>query len=124
MTKLTQRINQMPMCKERYILRQLDYCWGEENAVSRQVLLQRLNVNPRLITIEDRELRRRIAALREDGWPICSKGGENGGYWLGDDDSVKEFRQREDRRAKTILVRDSKLEKGLYTNPERQGTLC
>lgn len=124
MSKLTARINAMSMCKDRYILRQLDYHWGEANAVSRQELLARLNANPRLMTIEDRELRRRIAALREDGWPICSKGGEGGGYWMADDKGVKEFRRREDGRAKTILFRDSKLEKGLYTNPESQGTLC
>lgn len=120
MSKLTARINAMPMCPERFILRELDNHWGRENAIGRDELLARLRANHRFYKWEDRAVRNKIADLRSQSWPICSSSGTPHGYYLGDDKSVKEFRQREDGRAKSILHRDSRMEKGLYTNPEVQ----
>lgn len=122
MSKLTKRIDGMPLCPERYILRQLDYHWGEANAISRTDLLEALNKYNRHVQIEDRDLRRRIAALREQGLPICSKGGLSGGYWLDGDEGVRQHIEREDGRAKKIFKRDHAMLRAAQTgkfNPEQ-----
>lgn len=105
MTPLTRKIDAIPMSKERFILRELDSHWGLQNAISRNDLNEKLNNDHKFYHFEDRDTRRRIEDLRNQGWPICSWPGKPHGYYF-DIDKVKDFVSRGDNQAKKIFKRD------------------
>ncbi len=58
---------------------------GKKNATSRDFLIQVTGLN-------DRRVRRAIAELRSNGYPVCSITSRPGGYWLTDkNDELREF---------------------------------
>jgi hypothetical protein len=73
-------IGQMPAGLDRAILRILSFHEGAENAVSRFTLLMECAAHG--FPESDRQVRACINMLRKNGHPICSMGGENGGYYL------------------------------------------
>lgn len=119
MSALSPRIDELPAGLDRWLLRTLDHQWGAANAIGRFALLESLR-RYHGINVNERALRQRIAELREHGWPICSKGGIDGGYYMGDEDDVKDHARREDFRAKKILKRDSAMKRGAELSPDKQ----
>ena len=65
---------------ERAVLRVLQYHAGRGNAIGRGRLLA--DVQSYLSKATDRGVRVVINQLRKDGFPICSTGGVDGGYWI------------------------------------------
>jgi hypothetical protein len=59
-----------------HLIRQLV---GIENAMPRDILVSRINGN--YMVASERAVRQAINDLRHEGYPICSTGGEGGGYW-------------------------------------------
>ena len=51
---------------------------GQKNTTSRSFLIQVTGLN-------DRRVRKAIADLRAEGYPVCSTTTEPGGYWLSND---------------------------------------
>ena len=113
-TNLSPRIDELPAGLSRWLLRIINNHWGSDNAIGRYDILKAIKTYHG-ITMNERAMRQRIAELREEGWPICSKGGENGGYYMGGDSDVQEHARREDARAKKILKRDSAMKRGSVT---------
>lgn len=67
---------------------------GESNAKSKQELM-------RLMNMADRDLRKLVEHIRHSGVCICSS---NSGYFFPETIAeVRKFRQREERRAKSIF---------------------
>ena len=58
---------------------------GKKNARSRDFLVQKTG-------LDERRVRRAVAELRAEGYPVCSVTAKPGGYWLTDkDDELREF---------------------------------
>jgi hypothetical protein len=77
-------IHEMPMGPHRGILSILRFHIGRTQAISRDELLDQVK---RQFRISDRGMRNCINELRKDKRPICSMGGEGGGYYLPADPS-------------------------------------
>ena len=73
-------ITQMPAGLDRAILRILSFHEGAENAISRVMLKGDCGRNG--FHINERTMRAAINHLRKQGHPICSTGGEGGGYYM------------------------------------------
>lgn len=59
-----------------HLIRQLV---GIDNVISRDILVSRINGN--YMVASERAIRQAINDLRHEGYPICSTGGDGGGYW-------------------------------------------
>lgn len=71
--------------------------FGKANAVRREELASMLHV-------DDRTMRRCIAYARLEGVPICNDGDGNGYYIANRQEDARTVRERETRRAKSILA--------------------
>lgn len=78
---ITELVNGLEPGLDRAVLRVLAFHIGRENAISRGKL--RTDVANHGFAVHERALRACIGLLRKAGQPICSTGGEDGGYWLG-----------------------------------------
>jgi hypothetical protein len=86
-------IQGMDFCLERAILRILSFHMGEDNAISRQGLMENLamhgfdygtgQMDPRTKrrVFNDRPVRDQINQMRKNSVPICAKSGVGGGYF-------------------------------------------
>ena len=77
---MTDYIGEMPAGLDRALLRILSFHRGEANAVSRFTL--EMQCAQHGFPESDRKIRACINLLRKAGYPICSKGGEDGGYYM------------------------------------------
>jgi hypothetical protein len=77
-------IHEMPMGPHRGILSVLRFHIGRSQAISREELLDQVK---RQFRLSERSMRNCINELRKDKRPICSMGGEGGGYYLPADPS-------------------------------------
>jgi hypothetical protein len=93
---VTALIAGIPEGAEQAVLKVLRFHVGRDGAISRGDLLRDLHRNG--WKLHERELRATINQLRKHGAPICSTGGQGGGYWLAADwDELSEFIDREHR---------------------------
>ena len=121
-------IDNLPAGLDRAILRVLSFHTGREHAISRDSL--RLELDMIGFRLHERAMRAAINQLRKAGQPICSTGGDGGGYYLASDWSeLTEFLDREVRpRAMDLLEQEKALKAaaerrwGRYA-PERQPAL-
>lgn len=67
---------------DREILRILQPCVGQEQAMPRTRLFALLRSMPRYRMLKDRDMRECINQLRKAEHMICSIGGKGGGYWM------------------------------------------
>ncbi len=68
---------------------------GFDNAIPRQYLVDLINGCYKEDS-SDRAIRQAINDLRHEGYPICSTGGIDGGYWwAANNDELQEFIHRE-----------------------------
>jgi len=101
----------MPAGLDRAILRLLMFHVGRDNAIGRETMLVQLaNVGFR---VQDRIARAAINELRKTGQPICSAGGEGGGYWMAQNwEELTEYIERElHSRAMDMLEQEQALKK-------------
>jgi DNA-binding transcriptional regulator PaaX len=90
MSAIDDLIRNLPAGLDRAVLRVLSFHVGRGQAISRQDLLADLHQLG--FRVHERAARAQISQLRKAGHLICSAGGVNGGYWLGDDRAeVEEF---------------------------------
>lgn len=73
-------IEGLPPGLERVVLRVLQYHVGQDQAIRRGDLVR--DVRYYLGRANERAIRATINLLRKDGFPICSTGGVDGGYWI------------------------------------------
>jgi len=67
---------------------------GSDKAISRDDLISL--INGCYLPAGDRAIRQAINDLRHEGYPICSTGGTDGGYWWAkDNEELYEFLHRE-----------------------------
>jgi len=91
---IRQMADELPAGAERALLRVLSFHTGRASAISRGELVQALKSHG--FRLHERAVRSLINELRKQGQPICSTGGEDGGYWLGESlGDVEEFVERE-----------------------------
>ena len=65
---------------DRAVLRALQYHVGQGASIRRRDLVN--SVKHYIPDVRDRAIRLTINRLRKDGFPICSTGGVDGGYWI------------------------------------------
>jgi hypothetical protein len=76
------------------ILRVLEFYIGRTNSIGRGDLVAAIGLLG--FRVSEREVRQCINDLRKDGHPICSTGGEGGGYWMAANwDDLNEYLERE-----------------------------
>lgn len=91
-------IDELPPGLEREVLRVLQGCVGREQVISRGNLLRCVRSYPGLERVHERAVRAVINKLRKDEHPICSTGGEEGGYWMAESwEELGEYLDREVR---------------------------
>ena len=73
-------VNTLTPGLEKSVLKVLIWYVGEKKAVSRNKLI--VYVRATVPKVSDRQVRMVINKLRKQGFPICSTGGIDGGYWL------------------------------------------
>lgn len=78
---MTDYISQMPVGLDRAILRVLSFHKGVNNSIPRKKLIISLLNHGFDLRRDDRPMRACINRLRKQGEPICSSGGDNGGYY-------------------------------------------
>ena len=86
---------------------------GVERAIRRSDIRARLyQESPLFHTINDRQVRSAIEALRELGWLICSLGGDSEGYFVAKDMSeYEDFRRFYTSYARSIENRIRRMDK-------------
>lgn len=77
---MTDYIGELPAGLDRALLRILSFHKGADNAISRIML--KGDCGRHGYHINERTMRAAINHLRKQGYPICSMGGENGGYYM------------------------------------------
>jgi hypothetical protein len=99
----------LPMGLERAVARVLLYHIGRERAISREGLVAALAMSG--FKVSEREARAAINELRKQGRPICSTGGEKGGYWWAANwEELNEYIERElHSRAMDLLEQERAL---------------
>jgi hypothetical protein len=86
----------LPPSLERTVLTTLEKCVGRDQALSRRRLLDCVRRVPGLEDTHERAVRYIINQARKNGAPICSTGGDDGGYWLAASwDELNEYLDRE-----------------------------
>src|SRR5512139_3062396 len=91
---LEEFVGSLPMGLERAVLRVLGFHQGRDQAIGRRDLLAAVAQHG--FVVHERALRAQINELRKEGHPICSTGGEDGGYWMAANwDELNEFADRE-----------------------------
>jgi hypothetical protein len=86
--------DKLPYSVYQAMLKVLDFHVGRSNAISRADLVTAIAQHG--FRISEREARQCINDLRKDGHPICSTGGEGGGYWMAANwDELNEYLERE-----------------------------
>lgn len=108
---LQKMIDELPPGLDRAVLRILGFHLGREAAISRADLLMELGNHG--FRVPDRAARAAINQLRKLGNPICSAGGEGGGYYLARGwNELVEFIDREmHSRAMDLLEQEKALRK-------------
>lgn len=87
---ISKMVDDLPAGLDRAMLKVLSYHVGRSLAISRGELVIALKSHG--FDIHERAMRAAINQLRKDGHPICSTGGDEGGYWLGESFlEVKEY---------------------------------
>lgn len=114
-TDIDSLVRSLPAGAERALLRVLGFHRGRSQAISRGELVDALRNHG--FKMHERAVRALINKLRKDGQPICSTGGEDGGYWLAANwDELNDYLDREVHpRAMDLLEQ----EKALRTTGER-----
>ncbi len=118
-----QMIAEMPVGLDRVLLRILSYHVGFDAAISRKRLLCELNNNGFKMK-DDRPARLCINQLRKKGVPICSSGGDGGGYWLAANNAeLDEFISHElHPRAMDLLEQEKAMRDASNCPPELQAS--
>ena len=119
----------LPPGLDRTVLDILSKRVGRDQALPRPRLLALVRSMPASKTVSDRQLRACINGLRKSGAPICSAGGEDGGYWQAADwDELTEYLEREVHpRAMDLLEQEQALKReaerrwGQYSRQFRLG---
>ena len=108
---LQKMVDELPPGLDRAVLRVLGFHPGREAAISRADLLRELANHG--FRVPDRAARATINQLRKLGNPICSAGGEGGGYYMARDwKELDEFIEREmHSRAMDLLEQEKALRK-------------
>ena len=99
----------LPMGLDRTLLRILDYHKGRGMAIGRYALVHQCKQMG--FPVHERVIRAQINELRKAGTPICSTGGEDGGYWMAEDwHELLEYIEREiHSRAMDLLEQEKAL---------------
>jgi hypothetical protein len=102
-------IDELPAGLDRATLRVLSSHIGRELAISRVELVT--DVGLLGFKVHERAERAQINQLRKQGYPICSTGGEGGGYFMARDwDELEEYIEREvHARAMDLLEQEQAL---------------
>ena len=102
-------VDELPPGAERALLRVLSFHTGREQAIGRRELVEALRGHG--FKLHERAVRALINELRKEGQPICSTGGEDGGYWLAAGwGELNEYLEREVRaRAMDLLEQERAL---------------
>jgi hypothetical protein len=124
---LTELIDGLPPGLDRAVLRVLAFHTGRKLAISRVDLVKVIAQHG--FPVHERALRACINLLRKNGQPICSTGGDDGGYWLAANwDELNEYLEREiHSRAMDLLEQEQALKAsgeklwGKFS-PEKQGS--
>jgi hypothetical protein len=108
-TDIDALVKGLPAGAERALLRVLSFHKGREQAISRGELVEALRSHG--FKLHERAIRALINQLRKDGQPICSTGGEDGGYWLAANwDELNDYLDREvHSRAMDLLEQEKAL---------------
>lgn len=109
---LEKMVDELPAGLDRAILRILLFHVGRDKAISRGELVHTLWISHGF-NVHERAMRVAINLLRKEGQPICSTGGEEGGYWYAKDwEELDEFLEREfHSRAMDLLEQEGALRK-------------
>lgn len=119
-------LEEMPAGAKRGLLRVLGFRKGRKMAIGRRDLAEEMRkVGFRL---HERAIRALINELRKEGHPICSTGGEDGGYWLSENwQELEEYLEREvHSRAMDLLEQEQALRatgEKLWGSLSKQGRL-
>jgi hypothetical protein len=108
---MAKMVDELPAGLDRAVLRVLSFHVGRDQAISRGDLV--VAIAQHGYFMHERAVRAAINLLRKQGQPICSTGGEDGGYWLAKDwDELDEFIVREfHSRAMDLLEQEGALRK-------------
>jgi len=88
------RFEDIPAGLDRTLLHILEFHKGREQAIGRGALVGQCHQMG--FRVHERVMRQVINELRKKGTPICSTGGEDGGYWLASGwEELTEFLERE-----------------------------
>jgi hypothetical protein len=77
---ISKMVDELPAGLDRAMLRVLTFHVGRSTAISRSDLVKALKAHG--FAVHERAARVMINQMRKEGYPICSTGGEEGGYWL------------------------------------------
>jgi len=108
-TDVRKLVEGLPAGAVRAVLTVLSYHRGREMAIGRAELVEAVKSHG--FRLHERAVRAVINQLRKEGQPICSTGGEDGGYWIAKDWSeLDEYLEREVRsRAMDLLEQEKAL---------------
>ncbi len=101
-SKFPEILEELPYGLERVTLRVIEQCSGSEKAIPRRELLTLVRKAPGLNDATDRQLRRAIQNLREEGVRICNLLGGDGYYLAANEKEYQEFRGKYSAYALTI----------------------
>ena len=108
--RIDKLIDELPAGLDRALLRVLSFHTGRGLAISRGDLVSTLWTSHGM-NVHERAVRAQINLMRKQGFPICSTGGEEGGYWLAAGwDELLEYLEREiHSRAMDLLEQEGAL---------------
>ena len=106
---ITEMVDGLEAGLDRAVLRVLSFRVGRGEAISRGDLVRMVGQHG--FSVHERALRLCIQMLRKSGQPICSTGGEDGGYWLAASwEELNEYLEREvHARAMDLLEQEKAL---------------
>lgn len=91
---LKKMMESLPEGLDKQILKILSFRVGREKAISRAEMVRLLARHG--YKVDEREMRAAINLLRKNEVLICSTGGKNGGYWIGESyEDVIDFCEKE-----------------------------
>jgi hypothetical protein len=100
----------VPYGLDQALLRILGFHVGREKAISRGELVKALEMHG--FKVGERVARAGVNELRKTGQPICSAGGEDGGYWMAKDwQELNEYHERELHSRAMDLLEQEKAQK-------------
>lgn len=103
------RYEDIPVGLERTVLHILNFHKGRDQAIGRGELVR--TCGQMGFRVHERVVRQAINDMRKAGTPICSTGGEDGGYWLAANwEELIEYVEREiHSRAMDLLEQEKSL---------------